>query len=37
VRALGGRGIPDTREVVQMTQERFEEAHAMAKADDVRV
>ena len=35
--ALYGRGIPDTRKVLQMAEERFEEAHAMAKADDVRV
>ena len=37
VRALCGRGIPETREVLQMAEERLEEAHAMAKADDVRV
>ena len=36
-RALCGRGIPDAWEVLQMTEERLEEAHAMAKADDVRV
>src|SRR5207247_1436391 len=35
VRALYGRGIPDTREVLQMAEERFEDAYAMTKADDV--
>ena len=37
VHALGRRGVPEIREAVQMAQERLEEAHAMAKADDVRV
>src|SRR4029453_4562763 len=36
-RALCGRGIPDAWEVLQMAEKLLEEAHAMAKADDVRV